>query len=41
MIDLGDESRRLSAQQMTIVATGRRRRARADGDALLFVFDAL
>ncbi len=41
VIDLEDESRRLSAQQMTIVAAGRRHRARVEGEALLLVFDAL
>jgi len=41
VIDVEDESRRLGPQQMTIVPAGRRHRARAQGEALLLVFDAL
>lgn len=40
VIDVENESRRLSAQQMTIVPAGRRHRARVEGEALLLVFDA-
>lgn len=41
VIDVENESRRLSARQMTIVPAGRRHRARVEGEALLLVFDAL
>ncbi len=41
VIDVEGESRRLGPQQMTIVPAGRRHRARAEGEALILVFDAL
>lgn len=41
VIDIDDESRRLGPQQMTVVPAGRRHRARAEGEALILVFDAL
>lgn len=41
IVDLEDGLRRLGRGQMTIVPAGLRHRARAEGDALVLVFDAI